>query len=222
MTIVTVPVTKGKGVVEIDTDSLPEDVWSEVVLQGLKTILNRGMAKVTVAELGSEEGVRQEAMIIAEQNVSKMKEGKIKFSGKATKASAIKMDKAVASEALRIAKDRIRDAIKASGKKLYAVKAADITSAAKELIASDESIVKAAEEAIKARSAVPSTTDLSAIIGGLKEDQTKIAKAEAEKAEAKKNKPLSAKQAGQTVKAKGKTKIKPPVAASADASTTAH
>lgn len=206
MTIVAIPVVKGGGVVEIDTDLIPADVWSEVVLQGLKTLINRGMSKVTVAELGSKDIVAKEAMIIAAQNVEKVKEGKIKFSGKASKSTTAKLDKVVAAEALRIAKDRIRDAIKASGKKLYAVKAADITSAAKDLIASDENIVKMAEAAIKARSEVPVEADLSALVAGLKEDQGKIAKAEAKKAEEKANKPLSAKQAGKVAGRKPKAK----------------
>ena len=90
----------------------------------------------------------------------------------------------------------MRDALKAAGKKLYAIKASEITTAAKELIGLDPSIVQMAEAAIKARTEVPSAIDLSALVGAVKEDTAKIAKAEAEKAEKAKNKPISAKQAG--------------------------
>jgi hypothetical protein len=196
MAIMQVPIVKGKGVVEIDTDTLPEAVYAEALLQGLKTLANRGMSKVTIKDLGDEATVRKEAMIIATQNVAKIAAGEIKFSGKASKSEAAKLDKAVGTEALRIARERVRDGLKAAGKKLYAVKASEITSAAKELIGLDPSIVQMAEQAIKARQEVPTSIDLSALIAGVKEDTAKIAKEEAKKAEAKANKPISAKQAG--------------------------
>jgi hypothetical protein len=209
MAIMTIPIVKGKGVIEIDTDALPEAVFAEAVLQGLKTLLNRGMSKVTVKDLGDEATVRKEAMIIAEQTKAKVLAGEIKFSGKASAKTEAKLDKAVSTEALRIARERVRDALKAAGKKLYAVKASEITTAAKELLGLDPSIIVAAEAAIKARSEAPATVDLSALIGAVKEDTAKIAKEEAKKAEAKANKPLSAKQAG-LVKGR-KTPAKPTV-----------
>lgn len=196
MAIMSIPIVKGKGAVEIDTDTLPEAVYAEALLQGLKTLLNRGMSKVTVKDLGDEATVRKEAMIIAEQNVAKVMSGDIKFSGKASKSAEAKLDKAVSTEALRIARERVRDALKAAGKKLYAIKASEITTAAKELIGLDPSIVQMAEEAIKARSVVPVGIDLSALVSSVKEDTAKIAKAEAKKAEEKASKPISAKQAG--------------------------
>jgi hypothetical protein len=203
MAIIQVPIVKGKGMVEFDTDALPEAVFAEAVLQGLKTLVNRGMSKITVKDLGSSAEVEKEAMIVAEQNHAKIMVGEIKFSGKA-KAATAKLDKAVSTEALRIARERVRDALRAAGKKLYAVKASEITTAAKELISIDPSIIAAAELAIKARSEAPVSVDLSAIIGAVKEDGAKIAKAEAKKEADKKSKPLSASQAG---KVKGR---KPP------------
>lgn len=208
MAIISVPIVKGKGVVEFDTDALPEAVFAEAVLQGLKTLVNRGMSKITVKDLGSAEEVQKEAMIVAQQNVAKINSGDIKFSGK-TKAATAKLDKAVGTEALRIARERVRDALKAAGKKLYAVKASEITTAAKELIGLDPSIIAAAEAAIKARSEAPTSVDLSAIISAVKEDGAKIAKAEAKKAEEKASKPLSAKQAGAVKGRKPPTKPAP-------------
>lgn len=196
MAIMQVPIVKGKGVVEIDTDTLPEAVYAEALLQGFKTLANRGMSKITVKELGSNDEVQKEAMLIAEQNVAKIKSGDIKFSGKASKSAANKLDKAVQTEALRIARERVRDALKAAGKKLYAVKASEITTAAKELLSLDPSIIAMAEQAIKARSEVPLSVDLSALVSAVKEDTAKIAKMEHEKTEKAKNKPISAKQAG--------------------------
>ena len=72
MAIMQVPVTKGKGVIEIDTDSLPEAVYAEALLQGLKTLVNRGQSKITIAELGDADTVKKEAMIAAEKQKGKM------------------------------------------------------------------------------------------------------------------------------------------------------
>ena len=207
MAIIQVPIVKGKGVVEFDTDALPEAVFAEAILQGLKTLVNRGMSKITVKDLGSSAEVEKEAMICAMQNHAKIMVGDVKLSGKA-KAATAKMDKAVLTEALRIARDRVRDALKAAGKKLYAIKAADITSAAKDLINIDPSIIEAAQAAIKARNETPVSIDLSALIGAVREDGAKIAKAEAEKVAKKADKPLSAAQAG---KVKGRKPATKPV-----------
>jgi hypothetical protein len=211
MAIMQVPVTKGKGFVELDTDSLPEGVYAEALLQGLKTLVNRGMSKVTEKDLGSKELVISEAMLVAAKNVEKIVAGDIKFSGKA-KATAGKVDKAVTTEAMRIARDRIRDAIKADGKKkLYAIKASEISAAAKELLAVDPSILEQAEANLRARAETPAAVDMSALIAGMKEDHTKIAAKEAEKAAKKAEKsdkaPLSAKQAGMVKGRKPQAKL---------------
>ena len=112
MAVVQVPVTKGKGVVEVDTEKLPDDVYTEIVMQGLKTLVNRGMTKVTIKDLGSDDEVRKEAAIIAQKNVEKIYAGDIKFSGKATKT---KVSGVVQTEAMRIAKERVKDALRANG-----------------------------------------------------------------------------------------------------------
>ena len=44
--LIMVPVVKAKATLEIDTDQLPEDVWKEVVLQGLKTVLNLSLIHI--------------------------------------------------------------------------------------------------------------------------------------------------------------------------------
>jgi hypothetical protein len=190
MAIMQVPVTKGKGIIEIDTDSLPEAVYAEALLQGLKTLVNRGQSKITVKELGDTETVKREAMLAAEKQKEKILSGDIKFSGK---AKATKVSGAVNTEAMRIARNRVKDAIKASGKRISHYTAKDISAAAKSLIEADPSILADAEAAIAKRSEIPVATDLLAM---LKEDPKLVAKAEAKKAEAAKDKPLSAKQAG--------------------------
>lgn len=202
MAIMQVPVTKGKSVVEIDTDKLPEAVYVEALLQGLKTLVNRGMSKITVGELGSDEKVREEAMIAANKNVEKILAGDIKFSGK---AKASKVSGVVNTEAMRIARARVKDAMKAAGMKISYVKASEITAAAKELIAQDASIIEEAKENLEKRSAAPMPIDIKALI---KEDADLKAKDEAKKAAAAKEKPLSAKQAGM-VKGRSKAKASP-------------
>lgn len=197
MAIISVPVVKGKGVVEIETDSLPEAVYAEALLQGLKTLVNRGMSKVTTALLGSDDAVKAEAMVIAGKNVEAILAGKIKFSGKAAKS---KVSGATNTEAMRIARIRVKDALKAQGFKISYVKASDITAAAKELIAADDTIIAEAEANLKAREAAPIAIDLKSLV---KEDADLRAKGEAKKEAAKKDKPLSAKQAGMVKGRKG-------------------
>ena len=46
-TTLMVPVTKAKGGIEIDTGMLPEHVYREIIIQGCKVLINRGMTKLT-------------------------------------------------------------------------------------------------------------------------------------------------------------------------------
>src|SRR5262249_4150783 len=149
----------------------------------------------------------------ADEQVKKILAGDIKFSGK---AKATKLSGAVNTEAMRIARIRVKDAIKAAGMKISLVKASDITAAAKELVAQDATIVAEAEANGKAREtgtiAVPTGFDIKSLVH---EDAGLKAKADAEKAEKDASKPLSAKQAGQ-VKGR-KPKAKPAADAGASA-----
>lgn len=206
MAIMKVPVTKGKDVVEIDTDSLPEAVYAEALLQGLKTLVNRGMSKITKAELGDDATVKTEAMVKAQKNVEDIMAGKVKFSGKS--AGKSKTSGAVNTEAMRIARNRVKDAMKAAGMKISYVKASDITAAAKELIAAENaddatSCIAQAKANLEARSATPMAIDIKSLVH---EDATLRAKGEAKKAEEKAERGLSAKQAGKVAPRKVKAK----------------
>ena len=171
MAIMIVPVTKGKGVIEFDTELLPESVYAEALLQGLKVLVNRGQSKITVAELGDAETVKAESMLAAQKQKDKIMAGDIKFSGK---AKATKVSGAVNTEAMRIARNRVKDALKANSIKISHVAAKDITAAAKELIAADPSIIDLATEALKAREATPMPIDIKSLI---KADPKLVAKA---------------------------------------------
>lgn len=194
-TVFRVPVTKAKGeFVEIDTSTLPDEVYREALLQGLKVLANRGTSKITRAAFKSGDEFKAAALAKANEQVEAMKAGKIKLTGgKAKKASG-----AVMTEARRIAKALVKDAIKASGGKISHYESSVITAAANKLLEEDPSIIAKAEEELKRRESIKVGIDLTTLV---KPSQKLIDKAEARKADAQ----LSAKQAGMVNKrAKGK------------------
>ncbi len=194
-----IPVTKSKGTVEIDTDNIPDEVYQEALLQGLKVLVNRGMSKITKAELGDEATVKTEAQVKAEKNVEDIKAGKIKFSGtKVKKASG-----AVMTEARRLARNLVKDEMKRLGIKISHVEASEITKAANALLAEDDSIVEQAKVNIAEREAKVEKTGLAIDVKALVQTSPElVAKAEARKAKPKAEGQLSAKQAGMVAKAK--------------------
>lgn len=202
MASVKVPITKGGASVEFTDEmlqALPAEVFSEIILQGLKTLLNRGMSKITKSSIPDEAQRQAQAMAAAQKNLEAVQAGKIKFTGgKAKKASG-----AVMVEARRLAKALVKDALREAGEKISHYEAKDITAMANELIEADPSIVEqakvnVAEREEKAKAGVK--VDLSKI----KASPKLVAKAEKEKAEKKTQ--LSAKQAGKPQAAKPKAK----------------
>ncbi len=193
--ILTIPVTKSKGSVEIDTSTLPDDVYREVLIQGLKVLANRGMSKITKASTKDEAELKTLAQEQAEKNVEAMKAGKIKFSAgvKAKKASG-----KVMTEAMRLARGIVKDEIKRSGGKVSHYEASEITKAAKAYLEADPSILALAEKNLAERESVPVPTTIN-LAELIKASPKLVAAAEAKKAE---KKPLSAKQAGMTAKRK--------------------
>lgn len=200
-TIISVPIVKGKADIQIDTNLIPDEVYREIVLQGLKVILNRGMSKITTTGLTGKalEDAQAAAMAKAAENVEAVKTGNIKFTGKSAKKS--KVSGAVNTEAMRIARNLVKDAMKAAGTKISHVKASEITKAAKQLIEADQSIIAQAEAEIEKRS----KTKISINVAAIKVDPELVAKAEAKAKADKANRPLSAKQAGKAAtRSKGK------------------
>jgi hypothetical protein len=194
MSLMQIPVVKGKANVEIETDNLPDEVYQEALRLGLKELVNRGMSKITVAKLEGEKLAEAQAaaMAKAQENVESIKAGKIRFSGQ---KSSVKASGAVMTEARRIAKNIVKDTLKAAGHKISHYAAKDITAAANALIEAQPEIVKTAEENLKKRAEAPVKIDITSLI---KESPKLVAKAEAEKAEKKAQ--LSAKQAGMVAK----------------------
>lgn len=196
----------GAGEVEVDTANLPDAVYREALMQGLKAIAERGMSKLT-KEAYPDEAERKAAIKAkAEANVQDMYAGKTKVTG----AVAVKKASgAEQTEAMRLARNLVKDAMKANSIKISHVKASEITSAAKLLLAQDPSILETAKANLAARAAAPAQIDIKALI---KVDPVLVAKAEAEKAKKKAEKPLSKTQAG---KVAPRAKAKPAQTANA-------
>lgn len=205
MSVLSIPITKGKGFIEIETGDLPDDVYQEALLQGLKVLLNRGASKVTKETYPDAAELAAAAMAKAQEQVELVKTSKIKFTGAAK--STKKESGAVMTEARRLAKNVVKDAIKANGGKISHYEAKDITAAANELLKADPSLVEQAKANLTALEAKPTTVDIKSLIHV---SAKKVAQADEKKAKAKANAPLSAKQAG-----KVKPRTKPTAGATA-------
>lgn len=192
--VLKVPCTKGKATVDIITDKLPDAVYREALLQGLKVLINRGGTKITKAAYPKEEELRAKAMEHANQQVQNLYAGKIRIMG----AKADKVSGVVMTEARRLARNLVKDEMKRQGIKVSYVEASEITKAANALIAAQPEIVEQAKASLAERDkkADEVKTKLSAITGGIQISAKKKAKVEAEKEKAKAQ--LSAAKAGQT------------------------
>ena len=194
MAVLKVPVSKAGATLDVDVDKIPQDAFAIVVLEGLKVLLAKKMSKITVAKLEGEDLAKAQAaaLEVAKGNLSDIMEDKVK-SGRSGSSKTKGVPGAVMTEARRLAKAVVKDQIRAAKIKISTVPASDITAAANELIASDDSYVIQAKANLEARATVKPTIDITKLI---QPDPKLVAKAEAKKAEAKKNAPLSAKQAG--------------------------
>lgn len=201
--IYTIPVTKSKGVIDIDVDTIPDEVYAEAVRLGLKELVNRGMTKITKAAFNDADAVKNghangeahmkaEAQAKAAANVQDILVGKIRFSAgaKAKKASGFVM-----TEARRLAKNIVKDLIKKNGGRISHFEAKEITAAGNALLESEAGaeIMAQAEQNIKEREQVKiEGIDIMSLV---KASPALVAKAEKRNAEKKQ---LSAKQAGMT------------------------
>jgi hypothetical protein len=194
-TIMAIPIKNGAGSVDVDTARLPDDVYREALLQGLKVLAERAMSKIT-KEAYPDDAERKAAIKArAEKNVEDMYQGKVKITGAVTvkKASG-----AVMTEAMRLARNLVKDDMKRLKIKISTVKASDITTAAEAIIANDPSLIATAEANLAARAATPIKVDIKSLIHV---DAELVKKAEARATAAKANKPLSKTQAGKVAPA---------------------
>lgn len=200
-----IAITKAKGeFVTIDSDKLPDDVFKAALELGLKTLVNRGTSKITKTLYPDEAELKAAAIAKANEQVELIMTSKIRFTGtkKAKGASG-----AVMTEARRLAKNLVKDQIKAAGLKISHYEASEITKAANALLDSDTgpSIIEQAKANLAERENIKPALDITALIAP---SAKKVAAAEAKKAE---KKPLSAKQAGKTAPRakKGKAAAQP-------------
>jgi aminopeptidase N len=171
-------------------------MYSLVMAEGLKAILNSRMSKVGPVTKLAKEGKTDElakaqelAFKIAQDNLIKLLAGEIKAKAKAAKSE---LPREVQTEARRIAREIVKNQIRAAGGKPSHYAARDITLAADEFIKADPSIVEKARENLANREGIKPALDIGSLI---KESPTMVAKAKA-KAESNKATGLSAKQAG--------------------------
>ena len=203
-----VPVAKAgkEAFIEVETDQIVDTtVYEAIFLEGLKACLNSKMTKVgPVTKLEGKDlaDAKATALEIAAKNLAALKDGSFKFPGAKAKTTA---PRDVMNEAVRLAREVIRDQIRAHRITISHVPAKDITTAARKLVENNPSYIAKAEAELAKRKQVPTDTiDLSAL--GIHADPEKVAKAEASKAERNaRAKTLSKTQAG---KVKGRTKPK--------------
>lgn len=192
-----VSVTKAKKTIEIDTDKLPQAVYEEALLQGLKHLMNQGNTKITKATYPNPDELQAKAWEAAEARREALYAGKIRIMGA---KSDDKVPGVVMTEARRIARNLVKDEMKKQKIKVSYVAASEITKLANALIAANPAIVDQAKESIAAREKqIAGITGLDQV-KNLTEDPKKIAAAEAAKAKAT----ASAAEAGKTL-----TKAKP-------------
>ena len=202
MATLNVPITKAGSSLSIDTDSLPEESFRAVVEAGLKALLNLGMSKILTKGLEGDKLSEAQAAALAKatENLDNLKAGKVKR-GRATAkdANGNKVSGPVMTEARRLAKEVVKNEIRAAGMKISHIEASVITKAANELIAADPSFITKATENLEARSQVKTTINISTLVH---ESPKLVAKAEKAKAERKTQ--LSAKQAGKVAPRKSR------------------
>lgn len=202
MATLNIPITKAGSALSVDTDALPEEAFRAVVEAGLKALLNLGMSKILTKGLEGDKLSEAQAAALAKatENLDNLKAGKVK-KGRATAkdANGNKVSGPVMTEARRLAKEVVKNEIRAAGMKISHIEASVITKAANELIAADPSFITKATENLEARSNVKSSVDIKSLV----HESPKLV-AKAEKAKAEKKEQLSAKQAGKVAPRKSR------------------
>lgn len=202
MATLNVPITKAGAALSVDTDALPEEAFRAVVEAGLKALLNLGMSKILTKGLEGDKLSEAQAAALAKatENLDNLKAGKVKRGRSTAKdANGNKVSGPVMTEARRLAKEVVKNEIRAAGMKISHIEASVITKAANELIAADPSFITKATENLEARSQVKTTINISTLVH---ESPKLVAKAEKAKAERKTQ--LSAKQAGKVAPRKSR------------------
>lgn len=144
MAKIQVPIPKAGATFEVDTDVINDDqfpisVYLEVMLQGCKTLLNRGQSKLKSTkglEGKDKDGAVKAILAEVEKQWEAMKAGETRITGGKAKLKGVERE--VKAEAMRLARLAVRDAIKASGGKISHYSAKKITEAAEEVLADED------------------------------------------------------------------------------------
>jgi len=207
MTILSIPITKVKGfALNVETDSIPEDVYQRALEEGLKVLLNARMSKVgSVTKLeGKElEAAEDTAKKIANENLENIYAGKI---GTRKSKAATGESREVMTEARRLAKEVVKNQIRASGKKISHVEPKVITEIANDILKADASYIEQAKLNIAARNAIP-TTAFEGLESLFVESPKLVAKAEEAKAKKAAAKAKTTKEVKAELIAKAKPKV---------------
>lgn len=150
----------GAGDIEVDTAKLPDEVYKEALLQGLKQIAERNMSKITKAAYPVEAERKAAIAAKAQANIEDAYAGKTKLTGAGPKT---KVAGKVMTEAMRLARALIKDALRQAKIKQSSVGAKELTAAAKQYISEHPDLLATAEANLKAREETPKL-DLSALI----------------------------------------------------------
>lgn len=196
-----VMISKAKQALEFDSDTImPDDpeeqkrIKSEIFREGLKVVLNRGMAKIATAGLEGDELVKAqaEALAKAQENAENLQSGKVRFVGGTKKKAG---DRAITTEARRIAREAVKQALKENGEKVSHYSAKAITEAADAFIQENDWVVEQAKENLAKVKERHAKIDIST----MRPDPVKVKAAETAKAKKKGSIPLSKLQAGKPV-----------------------
>jgi len=207
--LIRVPITKaGRNVFfDVDTDDLNTmfesnpDMMRQLIAEGLKTILNSRMSKLgapSKLEGKALEDNKDAALAKAQENLDDLVAGKL---AKKSAGKSAGVDRKVMNEAVRLAKNVVKDQLRKAKVTLATVPTKDITEAAKKLVEASPKFIEDAVTNLAEREKVEPVLD---ILSFVKADPKLVAKAEAEKAERKAARQLSVKQAGKTEKRSGK------------------
>lgn len=180
---ITVHLKNGAGELVYDTRKIvSNEVYREALMLGLKVLSERAMSKITKEAYPDETQRRQAIHAQAERNQQAVYAGTVKLSSeKADKSTSAAAKRGpVMTEAKRIARELVKNVIKANKGKISNYKQSEITAAAVKLIEADPSIIEKAKANLESREQMPVTLN---IMGMIHADPEKVAKDEAQKAE---------------------------------------
>ena len=194
-------VLKGEaGSIEINFSALPDITYQALLVAGAEAFLNKAngaaksLAGITKLEGPELEARKKEVLEAAEKTASQLREGIVPGAKKAKSSGA------VSTEAMRLAKNMVKDLIRNSGQKIGAYTAKELTAAAKVVLERNPALIQLAEKNLSERATEAKGSkalDLKGLFGAKADSEEVKAKPKvAPKRKKGEGAPLSAKQAG--------------------------